>query len=84
MSKIALEIIYLPSNSDRPLRVVRVDDPVLIRQVAKRAIQSRYQQAERLKKVDYFASRVKKQEAKRLEIVLTALVPELNRERNIK
>jgi hypothetical protein len=77
MGKVALDIIYLPDSGSQPLRAARVSDRQLIKKVAKKAIQNKFDEAQVLKESDDFAAKVKRDEAKRLEKVLRELVPGL-------
>ena len=77
MGKVAIDIVYLPDAGDKPMRAARVNDRQLIKKVAKKAIQKKYDEAQELWGSDHFAAKVKKEEARRLENVLRELIPGL-------
>jgi hypothetical protein len=77
MKRISIHLVY-QSDLGRPLTAVRLDDPDLIIQVAKKAIDDAHKEASAISELDGFVGQVKKEEAIRLERVLKNLVPELD------
>lgn len=77
MKRIAIHLVY-QTDLGRLLTAVRLDDPNLIIQVAKKAIDDAHKEAAAISELDGFVGQVKKEEAIRLERVLKNLLPELD------
>jgi len=71
--QVSVQLVY--EGSERPYTAARVEDPVLARIVAQRAVDDAVAQAEAMSSLDPVLAEAQRAEAERLRRVLGVLVP---------
>lgn len=73
MDRIRVDLVYVPEQGERPLRVCSIQDKELARKVGRRAVSEIRKKAQLLRDLDPVLSGVQDREAERLEQVLQML-----------